>query len=228
MLAKSLQSCPTLHNPRDGSPPDSAIPGILQARTLEWVAIFFSNAWKWKVKGKSHIHQLICMLSWDRYDWKCCFQISIYLAELGSLLLSGLCFHLQIFIPGSRLKRRQQECLEALLQERVEVLESEPNYICCVKCFQVSACLLSADSQSKSHGWPQSQGKYSPLMKTEARGRNKVFLIEEARRRDRVFEQTWNLLHLAIQNHCVNYSLCCTVRSSFSPSLMRATSFDAD
>ena len=47
--AKSLQSCPTLCNPRDGSPPGSANPGILQVRTLEWVAISFSNAWKWKV-----------------------------------------------------------------------------------------------------------------------------------------------------------------------------------
>ena len=48
--AKSLQSCPTLCDPRDGSPPGSAIPGILQARTLGWVAISFSNAWneKWK------------------------------------------------------------------------------------------------------------------------------------------------------------------------------------
>ena len=51
--AKSLQSCPTLCYPIDSSPPDSPIPGILQARTLEWVAISFSNAWKWKVKGKS-------------------------------------------------------------------------------------------------------------------------------------------------------------------------------
>ena len=42
--AKSLQSCPTLCDPRDGSPPGSPIPGILQARTLEWVAISFSNA----------------------------------------------------------------------------------------------------------------------------------------------------------------------------------------
>ena len=49
--AKSLQSCPTLY-PIDGSPPGSPIPGILQARTLEWVAISFSNAWKWKVKVK--------------------------------------------------------------------------------------------------------------------------------------------------------------------------------
>ena len=51
--AKSLQLCPTLCNPRDGSPPGSPVPGTLQARTLEWVAISFSNAGKWKVKGKS-------------------------------------------------------------------------------------------------------------------------------------------------------------------------------
>ena len=51
--AKSLQLCPTLCNPIDGSSPGSPVPGILQARTLEWVAISFSNAWKWKVKGKS-------------------------------------------------------------------------------------------------------------------------------------------------------------------------------
>ena len=51
--AKSLQSCPTLCNPRDGSPPGSPVPGILQARTLEWVAISFSNASKGKVKVKS-------------------------------------------------------------------------------------------------------------------------------------------------------------------------------
>ena len=50
--AKSLQSCPTLCDAIDGSPPGSSVPGILQARTLEWVATSFSNAWKWKVKVK--------------------------------------------------------------------------------------------------------------------------------------------------------------------------------
>ena len=54
--AKSLQSCPTLCDPIDGSPPGSPVPGILQARTLEWVAIPFSSAWKWKVKVKSLTH----------------------------------------------------------------------------------------------------------------------------------------------------------------------------
>ena len=48
--AKLLQSCPTLWDPIDGSPPGSPVPGILQARTLGWVSISFSNAWKWKVK----------------------------------------------------------------------------------------------------------------------------------------------------------------------------------
>ena len=54
--AKSLQSCLTLCYPIDGSPPGSPVPGILQARTLEWVAISFSNAWKWKMKVKSLSH----------------------------------------------------------------------------------------------------------------------------------------------------------------------------
>ena len=51
--AKLLQSCPTLYDPMDRSLPGFSVHGILQARTLEWVAISFSNAWKWKVKAKS-------------------------------------------------------------------------------------------------------------------------------------------------------------------------------
>ena len=62
--AKSLQSCPTLCDPRDGSPPGSPIPGILQARILEWVAISFFNAWKWKVKGKSLSRVRLLVTPW--------------------------------------------------------------------------------------------------------------------------------------------------------------------
>ena len=62
--AKSLQSCPTLCDPRDGSPPGFPVPGILQARTLEWVAISFSNAWKWKVKVKSLSHVQLLATPW--------------------------------------------------------------------------------------------------------------------------------------------------------------------
>jgi len=62
--AKSLQLCPPLCDPRDGSPPGSPVPGILQARTLEWVAISFSNAWKWKVKVKSLSHAQLLATPW--------------------------------------------------------------------------------------------------------------------------------------------------------------------
>ena len=60
--AKSPQSCPTLCDPIDGSPPGSPVHGILQARTLEWGAMSFSNAWKWKMKVKS------CCNSWGRKE----------------------------------------------------------------------------------------------------------------------------------------------------------------
>ena len=62
--AKLLQSCPTLCDPIDGSPPGSLVPRILQARTLEWVAISFSNAWKWKVKEKSFSHVRLFVTPW--------------------------------------------------------------------------------------------------------------------------------------------------------------------
>ena len=58
--SKLLQSCPTLCDAIDGSPPGSPVPGILQARTLEWVAISFSNSWKWKVKVKSLSRPTLC------------------------------------------------------------------------------------------------------------------------------------------------------------------------
>ena len=67
--AKLLQSCPTLCDPIDGSPPDSSVPGILQARTLEWVAISFSNAWKWKVKVK-----LLSRLRFFATPWTAAYQ----------------------------------------------------------------------------------------------------------------------------------------------------------
>ena len=62
--AKSLQLCPTLCDPIDGLPPGSPVPGILQARTLEWVAISSSNASKWKVKVKSLSHARLLATPW--------------------------------------------------------------------------------------------------------------------------------------------------------------------
>ena len=62
--AKLLQSCLTLCDPIEGSPRGSPVPGILQARTLEWVAISFSNAWKWKVKVKSLSYVRLLATPW--------------------------------------------------------------------------------------------------------------------------------------------------------------------
>ena len=62
--AKLFQSCPTLCDPIDGSPPGSPIPGILKARTLEWVAISFSKAWKWKVKVKTFSRVRLLVTPW--------------------------------------------------------------------------------------------------------------------------------------------------------------------
>ena len=62
--AKSLQACPTLCDPIDGSLPGSPVSGILQARTLEWVAISFCNAWKWKVEVKSHSRVWLLATPW--------------------------------------------------------------------------------------------------------------------------------------------------------------------
>ena len=66
--AKSLQSCPTLCDPIDGSPTGSPVPRILQARILEWVAISFSNAWKWKVKVKSLSRVRLLATPWTAAD----------------------------------------------------------------------------------------------------------------------------------------------------------------
>ena len=62
--AKSLQLCPTLCDPIDGSPPGSPVPGVLQARILKWVAISFFNAWKWKVKVNSFSRVQLLVTPW--------------------------------------------------------------------------------------------------------------------------------------------------------------------
>ena len=101
--AKSLQSCPTLCGPIAGSPPGSPIPGILQARTLEWVAISFSNAWKWKGKGKS----LSCVRLFST-PWTAACQASLSFTTSQSLLkfmsiesvMSSNCLSLSLSSPG--------------------------------------------------------------------------------------------------------------------------------
>ena len=83
--AKSLQSCLTLCDPIDSSPPGSPVPGILQAETLEWVAISFSNAWKWKVKVKS----LSCVRLFET-PWTATYQVPLSMGFYRQKYWSGL------------------------------------------------------------------------------------------------------------------------------------------
>ena len=91
--AKSLQSCPNLCDPIDGSPPGSSIPGIPQARTLEWVAISFSNAWKWKVKAK-----LLSRFRLLATPWTAAYQAPPSLVHHNYFEIHPCCMIL-IFIP---------------------------------------------------------------------------------------------------------------------------------
>ena len=92
--AKSLQSCLTLCDHIDGSPPGSAILGILQARTLEWVAISFSNAWKWKGKVKSLSRVWLFATPWtEAYQGPLSMGFSRQECWSGVPLLSLLILH---------------------------------------------------------------------------------------------------------------------------------------
>ena len=85
--AKLLQSCPTLCDPIDGSPPGSPVPGTLQARVLEWVAISFSNAWKWKVKVKSLSCVWLLVTPWTTAHQAPPFQARVL--EWGAIAFSS-------------------------------------------------------------------------------------------------------------------------------------------
>ena len=101
--AKSLQSCPTLCDPIDGSPPGSPVPGILQARTLEWVAISFSSVWKWKVKVKS----LSCVRLFAT-PWTAAYQAPPSMGFSRQEYWSG--------VPSSSLKEIRQFLWKAIWQ----------------------------------------------------------------------------------------------------------------
>ena len=97
VAAKSLQLCPTLCDPRDGSPPGSPIPGILQASTLEWVAISFSSAWKWKVKVKTLSHVQLLATPWTA-AYQTPLSMGFSRQELLRLPFGFLGFFLFVFV----------------------------------------------------------------------------------------------------------------------------------
>ena len=124
--AKSLRSCPTLCDPIDGSTPGSPEAGILQARTLEWVAISFSNAWKWKVKVKS-----LSRVRPSATPWTAAYQASPSIAfsrhsifqarvlEWFAIAFSGhLCqvpLNLKLYSPWPSTSKPVRHCLHKLI-----------------------------------------------------------------------------------------------------------------
>ena len=111
--AKTVQSCPTLCDSIDGSPPGSPFPGILQARTLEWVATAFSNAWKWKVKSLSLVwlfatpwtaaHQAPPSLGFSRQEyWSGLPLPSPCFLTRRSSIFKNSCFSLDMIVGSSR------------------------------------------------------------------------------------------------------------------------------
>ena len=128
--AKSLQSCLTLCDPIDGSPPGSPVPGILQARTLEWVAISFSKAWKWSrsvVSDSSRPHGLRptrLLLPWDfpgkstGVAWDVdepflipCLALSLHLLHCRTVTSFHVCFHMRLRVPEGKICISLSLCL---------------------------------------------------------------------------------------------------------------------
>ena len=108
--AKSLQSCPTLCDPTDGGPPGSPVPGILQARTLEWLAISFSSAWKWKLKVKSLSHV------WPSVTpWTAAHQAPPSMGFSRQEYWSG--------VPLAIYLKRKQHCKSTILQYKIKFFQ---------------------------------------------------------------------------------------------------------
>ena len=129
--AKSLQSCLTLCDPIDGSPPGSPVPGVLQARTLEWVAISFSNAGKWKVKMKSLSRVWLLATPWTaayQTPWSMGFSRQEYWSGLPVLSPDLQCYitpFLGIYYPEHF---RLIEKIEVSIVEDFSLLTSVARY----------------------------------------------------------------------------------------------------
>ena len=129
--AKLLQSCLTLCDPIDSSPPGSPVPGILQARTLEWVAIPFSNAWKWKVKVK-----LLSRVRLFATPWTAAYQAPPSMGFSRQQYWSGVPSPSPVFISKRILyrQRSQQLNVQTTGKRKTQVLEVLllPVIFCCI------------------------------------------------------------------------------------------------
>jgi len=113
--AKSLQSCPTLCDPIYDSPPISSVPGILQARLLEWVAISFSCAWKWKVKVKS-LSRIWLLAT----PWSVAYQAPPSMGFSRQEYWSGLPF------PSPKVKEESEKVGLKLNIQKTKITASDP------------------------------------------------------------------------------------------------------
>ena len=158
--AKSLQSCPTLCDPIDSSPPGSPVPGILQARTLEWVAISSSNAWKWKVKVKSlscvHLFGTPRTAAYQAPPIHGIFQARVQewvaLAFSSRTWLNNFHFHLYVidFVHNTKcFKKELKECREKMIARFNFIIWNETMKVLKFpKCCEPTASTLNAKLSS--------------------------------------------------------------------------------
>ena len=124
--AKSLQSCPTLCDPIDGRPPGSPVPGILQARTQDWVAISSSNAWKWKVKVKS-----LSRVRPSATPWTAAFQVPPSMGFSRQEYWSGVPLPSPNRTLPSNKKNGPLIHITSLLIKRSQLKQCSPYDLCC-------------------------------------------------------------------------------------------------
>jgi len=139
--AKSLQSCPTLCDPIDGSLPGSPVLGILQARTLEWVAISFSNAWKWKVKVKS-----LSRVRLLATPWTAAYQAPPSMGFSRQEYWSGVPVRTYLWDTLPSQKRQAQNCVLGRLHLGKK-LKGKSSYR------YVSACIFIEKGYLPEEGW---------------------------------------------------------------------------
>ena len=148
LLLLSLQSHLTLCDAIDGSPPGSPVPGILQARTLEWVAISFSNAWKWKVKVKS-----LSRVRPSAIPWTAAYQAPLFMGFSRQEYWSG------VPLPSPKFVQRQGKnitlvCFLLPLKREIKKYLTLAAYFLHLETLGLPACYLLTVRQSM--WWPSS------------------------------------------------------------------------
>ena len=152
LLLLPLQSCPTLCDPIDGSPPGSPVPGILQARTLEWVAISFSSAWKWKVKVKS-LSRVWLLAT----PWTAAYQAPLSVDSPGQNTGVGVPFSLVVKEPACQCRRHNRHGFNPWVGKNPGSRKWHPLQYSCLENSKGRGAggLQSVELQRVRHNWAQ-------------------------------------------------------------------------